>query len=123
LQASQQWTQLLKQQKALKDQEQKQKWEDMKVRLTWLAIWLGSGWSGWTFYILSMMVAAMTGGMILINVPSSVSCPALLSWCYFLRLDKSTIVLPEQREEILQKYLEQHLKSPNRKEKSPTKRR
>ncbi|BAZ02844.1 hypothetical protein NIES37_68570 [Tolypothrix tenuis PCC 7101] len=53
-----------------------------------------SGWSGWLFYLTSFSIFAFLGFGLGVNYPSVIACPSLTSYCYFFRLDKTTVIIP-----------------------------
>jgi hypothetical protein len=102
LKASAKWTQAERQRLQLIQQ----KWEKRKALVLWLVqrIWMGK--TGIAFYIVSAFIFIMMGGIWLINSPESIVCPDRKSLCFLLRWDKSSVILPEQRVELLQKLEE-----------------
>ncbi|UKP01032.1 hypothetical protein [Nostoc sp. UHCC 0870] len=67
-------------------------------------MWVGSGRSGVLMFLTCAMVF-LTGGLWWgTNLPKAISCPAENSLCYQLRWDKSSVILPEQVNQILKDY-------------------
>ncbi|GAX38991.1 hypothetical protein [Nodularia sp. NIES-3585] len=82
----------------------KQRSEQFKSNLFWFGQWLGSGRSGIFVYSISLLSFMAGGGIAMINLPSAIACPQVESLCYLLRLDKSTVILPEEIQKLLLEY-------------------
>nr|WP_322665491.1 hypothetical protein [Dendronalium sp. ChiSLP03b] len=78
--------------------------DDIKQVLLWLGGWIGSGWKGTVFYLICTIAAGVCGVTLGINTPTNIPCPNKKSLCYQLRLNKSQVLLPEEIDQVLQKY-------------------
>ncbi|WP_199328602.1 hypothetical protein [Anabaena azotica] len=58
------------------------------------ARWIGSGRSGLLFYLGSLAIYLSLGFAWGLNLPSAIACSNTKSYCYLLRLDKKTVVIP-----------------------------
>jgi hypothetical protein len=90
LNESQQWIEAQQKQTKLRSQRSQQ----FRVNLIHFARWIGSGWSGWLFYLGSSGIYISLGFALGVNFPSVIACPNTKSYCYLLRLDKTTVVIP-----------------------------
>jgi hypothetical protein len=90
LNESQQWIEAQQKQAKLRSQRSQQ----FKVNLIYFARWITSGWSGWLFYLTSFSIFVFLGFGFGINYPSVIACSSIKSYCYFFRLDKTTVVIP-----------------------------
>jgi hypothetical protein len=90
LNESQQWIEAQQKQAKLRSQRSQQ----FKVNLIYFARWIGSGWSGWSLYLISLGIFTSLAFTFGVNFPAFVACPNTKSYCYLLRWDKSKIVIP-----------------------------
>ncbi|WP_414756122.1 hypothetical protein [Anabaena sp. CCY 9910] len=90
LSKSQQWIEAEQKQAKLRSQRSQQ----FRVNLIHIARWITSGWSGWLFYLGAFGIFISLGFALGVNFPSAIACPNTTSYCYFLRLDKETVVIP-----------------------------
>lgn len=78
--------------------------EQFKSNLFWFGQWVGSGRSGIFMYLVCAVVC-LTGGLMWgMNTPRAISCPKQQSLCYLLRLNKTSVILPEQVKQVLKHY-------------------
>ncbi|MBD2680955.1 hypothetical protein H6H03_26700 [Nostoc paludosum FACHB-159] len=87
---SQQWIEAEQKRSQLRSQRSQQ----FKLNLIYFARWIGSGWRGWLFYLGSFGIYISLGFALGVNFPSAIACPNTKSYCYLLRLDKETVVIP-----------------------------
>lgn len=90
LNESQQWIEAEQKQAQLRSQRS----HEFRVNLIYFARWIGSGWSGWLVYLGSFAIYLSLGFASGLNFPSAIACPNTKSYCYLLRLDKKTVVIP-----------------------------
>ncbi|MEA5605209.1 hypothetical protein [Nostoc sp. UHCC 0252] len=90
LNESQQWIEAQQKQAKLRSQRSQQ----FKVNLIYFARWIGSGWSGWSLYLITLGIFTSLAFTFGVNFPAFVACPNTKSYCYLLRWDKSKIVIP-----------------------------
>jgi hypothetical protein len=90
LNESQQWIETEQKQAQLRSQRSQQ----FKVNLIYFARWIGSGWTGWLFYLTSFGIFISLGFSLGVNFPAFIACPNTTSYCYHLRWDKTKVVLP-----------------------------
>jgi hypothetical protein len=92
----------------LKRQELRRKrFEKCKELLFWLGGWVGSGRSGIFFFISAMLASAGFAGVIIINLPTNLSCPDAKSPCYLvyqMRFNNKSVILPQQTKDIIAEY-------------------
>lgn len=95
LNESQQWIEVEQKQAQLRSQRSQQ----FKVNLIYFARWIGSGWKGWLFYLTSFGIYISLGFHLGVNFPAFIACPSIKSYCYYLRWDKTKVVLPPLTQE------------------------
>jgi hypothetical protein len=109
--SNQQWVKIQQRQLQLRQQQIDQ----LKKSLMWLGSWIGSGNSAILFYLVSLVIYLTLGTAIGVNLPDSIACNGgAKSACYQLRWDKSKVVLPEQVDGIVKKYLKSLKKNHSR---------
>ncbi|MBD2438861.1 hypothetical protein H6G69_18915 [Nostoc sp. FACHB-110] len=96
LNESQQWIEAEQKRSELRSQRSQQ----FRVNLIHFARWVGSGWSGWLVYLGSFVTVSFIAYAVGINSPSAIACPNTKSYCYLLRLNKNTVVLPTPKPQL-----------------------
>jgi hypothetical protein len=94
------------------------RFEKCKELLFWLGGWVGSGRSGIFFFISAMLASAGFAGVIIINLPTNLSCPDAKSPCYLvyqMRFNNKSVILPQQTKDIIAEYERNKTKSKRRK--------
>ncbi|WP_226890048.1 hypothetical protein [Nostoc sp. MG11] len=96
----QQWVEVEKEQRVLRAQRA----EKFKSDLFWFGHWIGSGRSG-IFVCAILVTAALVSGLAWgINTPNTILCPKIESFCYQMRLNRSSVLLNNQVKKVLQEY-------------------
>lgn len=90
LKDSQQWVQTQEKRVQLRQDKINQ----LKLTLLWFGRWIGSGTSGSLFYLVGSLIFFSLGLMFGMNYPSVIACPNTKSFCYQVRWDKTTVVIP-----------------------------
>ncbi|BAY66763.1 hypothetical protein NIES22_69070 (plasmid) [Calothrix brevissima NIES-22] len=90
LNESQQWIEV----EQKRSQLRRQRSHELRVNLIHFARWLCSGWSGWLFYLIWFAIFSSLGFALGLNLPSAIACRSTKSFCYLLRLDKETVIIP-----------------------------
>jgi hypothetical protein len=83
------------------------RFEQFKGFVFWLGGWVGSGRSGIFFFISAMLASATFAGVIIINLPTNLSCPDPKSPCYLvyqMRFNNKSVILPQQIKDIIAEY-------------------
>jgi hypothetical protein len=99
----QQWVETEKEQRTLRAQRA----EKFKSDLFWFGHWVGSGKSGVFFFVCALLISATLTGIIIINLPTFLSCPNTKSLCYLvyqMRFNNKSVILPQQTKDILAEY-------------------
>ncbi|MCG6133999.1 MAG: hypothetical protein MET45_04975 [Nostoc sp. LLA-1] len=100
LEKLQAWNEAQKTRKQLLEQRS----EQFKSNVFWFGQWLGSGLSGVFVYLTTAAMAAVASLALGINLPNIIACKNDTGICYQLRLNKSSVVLPHQVEQVLKEY-------------------
>ncbi|MDZ7965858.1 MAG: hypothetical protein RM368_12920 [Nostoc sp. DedSLP03] len=114
LKGSTQWVQLEQQRQKLN----KQRFEQFKEFVFWLGGWVGSGRSGIFFFICGVLISATATAVVIINLPTFLSCPNSKSLCYQvyqMRFNNQSVILPGQAKDIVAEYERNKRKSKRRK--------
>jgi len=111
---------LLKLQAWNEAQTQRQKlrhkrFEQFKELLFWADAWVGSGRSGTLFFLTAIVTFTTLGLIAGLNWPTTIACKSDSGGCYLLRLDKKTVIFPQQFKNILAEYERNKNKSKRRK--------
>jgi hypothetical protein len=83
------------------------RFEQFKGFVFWLGGWVGSGRSGIFFFGSAMLASATFAGVIIINLPTNLSCPDPKSPCYLvyqMRFNNKSVILPQQTKDIIAEY-------------------
>ncbi|MBG1263170.1 hypothetical protein F8S20_30840 [Nostoc sp. BAE] len=91
------------------------RFEQFKGLLFWAGAWVGSGRSGTLFFLTGIVTFATLGLIAGLNWPTTIACKSDSGGCYLLRLDKKTVILPQQFKNILAEYERNKNKSKRRK--------
>ena len=92
-----------------------QRFEQFKGLLFWVGGWIGSGRSGTLFFLTAIFTFSTLGLIAGLNWPTTIACKSDSEGCYLLRLDKKTVILPQQFQNILAEYERNKNKSKRRK--------